>query len=232
MVLGDLKKRVEKLEYHSFNRRFYGVEQAAAYLVGTELPGDYLEFGVYRGNTFLHAYKYLANLFPKMKFWAFDSFEGLPAPKGLDKKDGFTSNYHAGEFACSKEEFTKILKAAKCDPAKIELVKGWYDKTLTAERAKNYKIKKAAFIWIDCDLYESTVPILKFITPYLQKGTVIVFDDYHAFRNLPDFGEQKAIRQWLKANPKLKITELFSYGYGGVAFTVLKTPNSVRESKK
>jgi O-methyltransferase len=48
-------------------------------------------------------------------------------------------------------------------------------------------------IWVDCDLYESTVPVLDFITEYIQDGTVIIFDDWYSFRADPDRGEQKAL---------------------------------------
>ena len=64
------------------------------------------------------------------------------------------------------------------------------------------------------------MPVLKFITPYLERGSVIVFDDWHAFRNNPNYGEQRACREWLKQNPKIKLAELFTYGYGGIVFTV------------
>ena len=152
---------------------------------------------------------------------AFDSFEGLPKPKGIDKADDYSSNYHTNEFACSKEEFLKNLKKAKVDIKRTKIVKGWFDKTLVGSKAKAYDIKKIAAVWIDCDLYESTIPVLKFITPYLTKGSIIVFDDWHSFRNDPTRGEQRACREWLKRNPKIKLAELFNFGYGGIVFTII-----------
>lgn len=216
-----LPGKVQKLEYYNFNRRYYAIEQLAAYLVGAKIPGDYLEFGVYNGRTFIHAYKWMAKLFKSMHFFAFDSFEGLPEPKGIDSQGGFSSNYHLGEFSCSEQEFLKIIKKEKLDLKRVKIVKGWFNKTLKQNKSKYYGIKKIAVVWIDCDLYESTVPVLKFITPFLVPGSVIIFDDWHAFRNHPNYGEQRACREWLKKNPKVKIKELFSYGYGGIVFTVL-----------
>lgn len=216
-----LPGRVQKLEYYNFNKRYFAVEQVAAYLVGAQIQGDYLEFGVFKGSIFIHAYKWISPHFKSMRFVAFDSFEGLPEPKGIDKLDDYSSNYHENEFACSEAEFLKNLKKAKVDIKRTKLVKGWFDKTLISSKAKNYGIKKIAAAWIDCDLYESTIPVLKFITPYLTKGSVIVFDDWHAFRNDPSRGEQRACREWLKKNPKIKLAQLFNFGYGGIVFTVI-----------
>lgn len=221
ILLFSLLSRIEKLEATSFNRRHYAVEQIAQYLVGAKVEGDYLEFGVYEGAVFCQVFHWLKDQFPEMRFFAFDSFEGLPAPNGTDNINGYSSNYHPHEFACSLSSFKKNLKKNKVDMARVELVKGWYDKTLKPNQVNRYGIRHAAFIWIDSDLYESAVPVLKFITPYLTPGTIIVFDDWHAFRNDPHRGEQRACREWLKKNPKIKLAELFTYGYGGIVFTVI-----------
>ena len=81
-------------------------------------------------------------------------------------------------------------------------------------------MKRIAMTGIDCDLYEATLPVLDFITPYLAVGTVIVFDDWRCFRNHPDFGEQRACREWLESNKQIQLAELFAYGCCGMVFTV------------
>ena len=220
-LLGDVYKRIEQIEYRSFNRRFYAVEQIADYLVGAQIPGNYLEFGVYRGTTFAHAYHCMAGLFGDMKFYAFDSFQGLPALKGIDVEGGYTSNFREKEFSCSEQEFVENLRNSGVKLDRVITVKGWYDDTLDPVKAKGYGVNKAAVIWIDCDLYESTVPVLQFITPYLSIGTVIVFDDWKCYRNQPTFGEQRACREWLDANPRIALAELLSIGSHGLAFTVV-----------
>jgi len=67
-------------------------------LVGTQLKGDYLEFCVFDGKTFAYAFKIMAQLFPEMKFFALDSFVGLPEPKGIDAKDNYTSGFLRGSL--------------------------------------------------------------------------------------------------------------------------------------
>jgi O-methyltransferase len=216
----DLTDRVAKLEYRSFNRRYYAIQQIADYLISAQIPGDYAEFGVYLGTTFLHAYQNMAGFFEEMKFVAFDSFEGLPRPEGIDAVDGYTSNFHEQEFSCTEEEFLAKLKASGVDLERVHTVKGWFDDTLTPPDTGEHGLDQVAAAWIDCDLYKSTVPVLDYLTSRLSTGSVIAFDDWKCFRNQPDFGEQRAVAEWLGKNPQISLRELFSYGWYGMVFTV------------
>jgi O-methyltransferase len=220
-VFADVYSRLETLEYRSFNRRFYAIEQCAEYLVGAQIEGDYLEFGVYKGDTFSHAYKWISPHFKEMKFFAFDSFEGLPKPQGIDIADGYSSHFDEAQFACSQEEFMNNICSKGVDLSRVKIVKGWFDKTLSNEKAIECRVNKIAVAWIDCDLYESTIPVLKFITAHLSVGSVIIFDDWRCYRNHPDFGEQRACKEWLVSNPKIILAELYSFGWNGIAFTVV-----------
>ena len=116
--------------------------------------------------------------------------------------------------------FAENLKKKGVDLGRVTTVKGWFNASLTDENAKKFHINKVAAAWIDCDLYESTVPVLDFLTPRISVGTVLLFDDWRCFRNLPDYGEQKACREWLAKNPQITLHELFSFGWHGIAFTV------------
>ena len=212
----DLHNRV----FSYYRNRWNAIDDIADYLVGAEIDGDYGEFGVYRGTTFSYAYKVLSPIFSKMRFIAFDSFAGLPVPKGLDNQDGFTSSFFEGQFVCSEEEFIEIMKANNVDLSRVITVKGFFNETLNSSLAKRNNISQFALVWIDCDLYESTVPVLDFITDKIVTGTVIVFDDWHCFRNLPNYGEQKACREWLDNNTGIVLHKLLSIGFHGEAFKV------------
>lgn len=220
ILLRGVYRRIEQLEYRSFNRRYYAVEQLAEYLVGAQLTGDYLEFGVSQGATFIHAYRTMASLFTHMRFIAFDSFEGLPSPQGIDAQDGYSSHFFEGQFACTEEQFRRNLRRAMVDLNRVGVVKGWFDQTLEPIRATSHGVTKVAAAWIDCDLYESTVPVLRYLKPRLTRGSVLLFDDWRCFRNHPDFGEQKAVGEWLGEESSLRLQKLFSFGWNGIAFTV------------
>jgi hypothetical protein len=206
------------LSYYKF--RYDAIDMLADYLVGTQIPGDYCEFGVFRGTTFSYAFKVIAPLFPDMRFAAFDSFEGLPAPSGLDATDGYTSGFHQGQFSSTEQEFTANLTTAGVDLDRVLVWKGWFDNTLTKDGPAARALGKVAAAWIDCDLYESTVPVLDFLTERLSVGSVLLFDDWRCFRNLEDFGEQRACREWLERNPRIKLNPFISFGFHGNSFTV------------
>ncbi|GAH13307.1 unnamed protein product, partial [marine sediment metagenome] len=68
---------------------------------------------------------------------------------------------------------------------------GWYNKTLKKPCGNG----KLSFIHIDCDLYESTLDVLEYCKDYLQQGTVILFDDWYAFKGDNNSGERKAFKE-------------------------------------
>lgn len=79
---------------------------------------------------------------------------------------------------------------------KLITVKGFYSESLDEETKRRLQPGKAAVIYVDCDLYESTVPVLNFIKDFLQKGTIVVFDDWNCFLGDPDRGERRAFREF------------------------------------
>src|SRR6266536_441110 len=84
------------------------LKHAMTYVCGCEVLGDYLEFGSSRGITMSAAFKHAQNIgLRSMKFFSFDSFEGLPEISGIDA-DG-PCHYHKGEYACSLDQFRQNL---------------------------------------------------------------------------------------------------------------------------
>ncbi len=157
-----------------------------------QIEGDYLEFGVFQGNSFILAArlaeKYGMN---KMRYFAFDSFEGLPEGEG--------QCFSKGDYCCSEQSFMRMVVKAGVRLDKVVLVKGWYDESLTVDTKKRYQLDRAAVIHIDCDLYASARVVLPFVEDLLQKGTILIFDDWYVFRHeeeMKEFGEQKAFNEW------------------------------------
>jgi hypothetical protein len=184
------------------------------------VEGDYLEFGVYRGSTFALAYRTAErwNKLGAMRFYAFDSFEGLPPSAGVDLQGYRHAEFAAGAFSCSADEFRTNLERQGIDLSRVEIVAGWYDRVLNEETRRRLPLRRAAIVWIDCDLYESTVPVLEFITPYVQDGTLIVFDDWFCFHADPARGEQRAFREWLERHPGFQAVEFLRFGWHGNSF--------------
>ena len=190
---------------------------AMNFAMWSELQGDYLEFGVYEGGRLSSAF-HLAqrNHLTSMRFCAFDSFQGLPPIDGLDS-EGY-QQFAQGEYACDRRRFDASIRRNRVDIGKVDVVEGWYSETLNDQTKRRLGMKAAAIVWIDCDLYESTVPVLDFITDYVQDGTVVIFDDWHCFRGDPNRGEQRAFREWLERNPSVTASEFHKFGWHGNSF--------------
>ena len=210
------------------------IRTAASHIAFNQIEGDYLEFGVWKGASFSTAYheigkqRQIQNQFGydsaefnqwkvnKPRFFAFDSFEGLPA----DGVENRMVDYGAGAYYCAEDNFVTNLKFAGVNMADVTRVKGFYDQTCNAETKLKYDIKAAAIVMIDCDLYASTVPVLDFLTDIIQQGTIIIFDDWFRFKGNPNEGEQRACGEWLERNPQLELIEFWKQGPQAVAFLV------------
>jgi O-methyltransferase len=178
---------------------------ALRYLVeklGAENLGDYLEFGVFSGTSLGCMYAVLKELgLDHIRLFGFDSFEGMPAIAATEDEGVWAP----GQFKLGIE-FTKgILTQKGVDWSRTFLTKGWFCDTLTPELVQQYQIKKASVIMVDCDLYSSTVDVLRFCAPFIQDEVVMYFDDWHsgdlATKNL---GEKKAFDEFLAANPQFE----------------------------
>jgi len=176
--------------------------------------GDYAEFGVFKGHTFIEAHNAARRLQLKdMKLWAYDSFEGLPEIKNEDVGGAFRT----GEFSYARDAFIQRLQKYSVDLERVEIVEGFFDETLTPG-SSNRKPGQISIAWVDCDLYESTVPVLDFLTDKLAEGSVLIFDDWFCFNGRPDKGEQLACQGWLAKNPDIHLTQYQRYSWGGNSF--------------
>lgn len=180
-----------------------------------QVEGDYLEFGVFRGDRLTQAYEsavflanyvnsrkdpYLAKMSAKnleqMRFFGFDSFEGLPKANAIDIAQGQEEWIGEGGFNAGLDEVKKLLPKKGLESGRIQLVKGWFNETCTDETKQEHAIKAAAIVYVDCDYYESAVPALEFVTDLLVDGSIIIFDDWFLFKGRRDRGEQKAFYEW------------------------------------
>lgn len=178
--------------------------------------GDYLEFGVFQGRAFIEAMRLASKHgFDEMRFFAFDSFEGLPDPNSQE-----SGRFHAGQYACSEEQFLDNLRHDGADVSRVTTVPGFYDQSLTPELKSRLGLKKASVVWIDCDLYESTKPALDFVTDLVDNGTPIVFDDWWSFGGHPHKGEVRAAREWLEENPDIRLEYYRDFGRNMRVFIV------------
>lgn len=138
------------------------------------LEGQYLEFGVYSGNTINH----ISSTCPNVQVYGFDSFEGLP--------ESWRSGFEKGAFA--KDNLPPVND-------NVTLVKGWFDVSIP-EFLKEHN-EQCAFLHVDCDLYSSTKIIFDNFKDKIKPGTIIVFDEYFNYPNWQQH-EYKAFQEFIK----------------------------------
>jgi O-methyltransferase len=193
------------------------IETAFGFVNNNGISGDYVEFGVFRGRTFAEAWNAARRYgLKEMRFYAFDSFAGLPEVSGQDVGGTFSK----GQFSAARAIFENTLRKNRVDMSRVSVVEGFYDQTLGEGRRKELPIEKVSVAWVDCDLYASTVPVLNFLSDVLVDGAVLIFDDWYCFNGRPDRGEQRACAEWLAANPHIKLVEYQNFHWAGRSFIV------------
>lgn len=140
--------------------------------LNASVPGDIVEFGCYIGTTSLFIRRLLNenDLSHARQLHVYDSFVGLP-PKSTQDASRAGEDFTAGALAVSKKQFIREFQKAHLTLPVIH--KGWFK-----DLSDNDVPEKIAFAFLDGDFYESIRDSLRLVLPRMQKGGVIVVDDY------------------------------------------------------
>lgn len=122
--------------------------------------GDWLQFGVHKGQTAKILESFILS---DQTLHLFDSFEGLPEAWAQ-------TDFKKGAFKLSLDEIPIF------DPEKTKVHKGWFSDTVPTF-VSNYS-KKIPFIHLDADLYSSTIEVLNGLNHLIVPGTVLLFDEF------------------------------------------------------
>ena len=169
-----------------------------------DIPGDILEFGVFKGASFsrLLAFRKILENQDSRKIVGFDDF-GSFTVKGSKEDKQFAKEFNKvlGKGA-NKKELEKKLK--KNGHKNFELIKGDVVKTLPVYLNKN-KGFKISLLHLDLDILRPTKFVLEQLFRRMQKNGIILLDDYAEI-----YGATKAVDDFFK-NKKLKIEKLTYY---------------------
>ena len=171
--------------------------------------GDYLEFGVYRGDSLLCMARIRREFGLTFRLFGFDSFEGLPPLQPGDESLGWSPGWFRSSYARTRRRVRK----AGLGRDEATLVKGWFDKTLTPELRRKNNVEKASTIMIDCDLYSSTRTALEFCAPLIRDETIVFLDDWDGGNGLAERGEgeARAFAEFLEQHPELEADPFDTY---------------------
>ena len=181
------------------------------------ISGDYVEFGSWGGNTLRVAYEEARDAHIPRHLWAFDSFEGLPSP--ADDRDNHPGWSAGGTGQGGVEEFRRACDAHGIPRDAYTTVTGYYDAvlpTLLGDDAPH----DIAVVYIDCNMYSSTVSVLDFLAPRLKAGMIVAFDDYYCWSPAGVSGERSALSEFLDTHPQWHFERYKDIHRSGVAFVV------------
>ena len=169
-----------------------------------DIPGDILEFGVFKGASFSRflSFRTILENQDSRKIVGFDDF-GTFTVKGTKDDRNFAKKFNnmLGK-GIDQKKLEKLLKKNKHN--NFELIKGDVVKTLPTylNRNKGFKI---ALLHLDLDIFRPTKYVLKKLFSRMQKNGIILIDDYSEI-----YGATKAIDDFLKKK-KLKVEKLSYY---------------------
>jgi hypothetical protein len=159
------------------------------YKMVVDLPGAFIECGVFKGASFARfcMFRELLNNPYAKKMIAFDIFGEFPGTNYEEDKimrQRFIEE--AGAQSISQEQLLEVLKHKRVE-RNVELVAG--DITVTVpEYVEKHPELKISLLNLDTDIYEPAVTILEYFYPRLVSGGVLILDDYGTFP-----GETKAV---------------------------------------
>ena len=177
----ELYEKVEQSTLLDFDRAFilFQASQATKHLKGCTA-----ECGVYKGGSSV----LIAMVGPERKHYALDTFSGFPdviSEVDVHEKTGFSD--------VSVSEIEELFR----DYRNIVMLEGKFSESFNKIHDEVF-----SFVYVDADLYISTIECCNFFYPRLLKGGIILFDDYL----VPDTpGVKKAVDEFFLAKDEVPI---------------------------
>jgi O-methyltransferase len=188
----------EFLELHELCReqtmtsleRMYALWSATNYIVENDLPGDFVECGVWRGGSvMLMATTLLRRGDTTRDLWLFDTFDGMTAPTAEDLQA--MSGRPAADILrehertpddpfwgiAARDAVERNLRSTSYPFERFHVVEG--DVTATLPESAPDRI---SLLRLDTDWYASTRHELEQLYPRLVGGGVLIIDDYGYWR--------------------------------------------------
>jgi hypothetical protein len=192
---------------------------ARAKVSGNAYSSDYLEFGLFKGYSFWYA-QHLASKhdLESMRFFGFDSFQGLPEPGEIDSTHN--NVFYEGQYYCKKSDVVRNLDSKGVDWSRTHLIEGFFNESLAPDLKKQHNIKRVAIALVDCDLYESTRDVMIFLEDLIADNTILMFDDWNCFDGDDNRGQRRAVREFLDHSGGWHLEDWFAYGDYGQVFIV------------
>ncbi|TPN38856.1 macrocin O-methyltransferase [Mesorhizobium sp. B2-3-3] len=155
-------------------RRLTNVRDLVQRAIDENVPGDFIETGVWRGGCCILMRGVLAaNAITDRKVYVADSFDGLPPPDAENfPADQGDRLYEYRQLAVDQAQVQSNFAAYDLLDDQVVFVKGLFGDTLPDLKAGPF-----ALIRLDGDMYESTMDSLEALYPRLSPGGFAIIDD-------------------------------------------------------
>ena len=178
------------------------------------LPGDLLEFGVFKGGSLIQfaTFRKLLENERSRKIVGFDVFGEFPRSNHCKSDENFVNNWNKSfsrDFL-SKEDLELSLE--KKNIANVELIKGDILETIDIY-FHQYPATRISLLHIDTDVYEPAKIILEKCYNRVVSGGIIVFDDYGVIE-----GETLAVDEFF--SDKILSLKKFSFSHAKPSYII------------
>jgi O-methyltransferase len=189
----DLHRRCAEYTMTSVER-MHALWSAVRYVVGRNVPGDYVECGVWRGgSSMLAALEFQRLGIGERRLFLYDTFEGMAEPTaedGVVARSEWTRHQrpdHNDWCYSPVEEVRANMLSTGLSDERLELVQGKVEETIPAVAPG-----RIALLRLDTDWYASTRHELLHLFPRLEPGGVLIIDDYGHWE-----GARRAVDEYL-----------------------------------
>ena len=158
-------------------------------VIARNIPGDYVECGVWRGGASIFARGVLRSLDSRRHVWCCDSFQGLPKGGTHDPHDvhHWSSDYLGVEKVLVADAFKRFHLLDE----QVHFHEGWFEESLPV-----LPCETIAVLRLDGDMYSSTMDILTNLYPRVSEGGFVIVDDFYNHEPC-----RTAVRDYMKVMP-------------------------------
>lgn len=184
-----------------FSETLYTTYKVTEYLLKNDLPGDFIECGVYRGRHIITMAATLLELgVSDRDIYLYDTFAGMTEPGEKDARRGKkeTPEQLAARWESKQQSGRNLIRYAGQEEVRQRVATAHYpDERLhfvagdIRETVPNDFHRQIAFLRLDTDWYELTMHELKHFYDLVVPGGVIVIDDYGSHE-----GARKAVDEF------------------------------------
>ena len=186
--------------------RMYALYKATRYVVERDIPGDFVECGVWRGGSMMLVALTLLSLGRGDRgLWLYDTFQGMTAPTVDDVQE--MSGRGAADILAEnprtldnpfwgiapKQAVEENLRRTHYPADRVHLIEGDVLQTIPARTPE-----RIALLRLDTDWYATTKHELEHLYPRVSPQGVLIIDDYGYWR-----GSRKATDEYFGANAPL-----------------------------